>query len=493
MPFKKLFIAALALSIATPAIVQPAEAAGTSFKDVPSSYYAYTEITDLVNRGVIKGFADNTFKPAKQVTRAEFATFVARALVLPAASSNFKDVPKNSSLYDGVSRAYKAGIIKGFADGTFKGTLPVTREDMAVMIDRALQKKGSFTKTKALNFSDSTIIGGYAKLSVQRLYYYGIMGAYTGTKFSGKVAGTRAETARFLFRMFKVIENGTYTGPSTPAPTQDIEAIKKKDPLKLTRSEIVAAYGPYTILMRYDIFGKVRGIVEWDYWDQYLYYIADAKEYNYQNVQRPDEWLKQEKERGSLSNLYGEVDTSYPNYEIIALNGVPFIHSELYTLGHNSLIYNQIIKKHGPIIPTPPTESGLFKIDIHYKKNDFVTYYKDSVKVGKQIALPYSKDNKSLMVDVKSVFSNTPQVKLTSSSISHGDITLTYTNGSKQVKVNGEIKTLSVSPEIKNGAQMLPIREVSELIGLETRVLVYGAVQRIEILNYTEAFSDSYK
>lgn len=480
---KKLFMLFMSFAVVLSLSNPQAEAAST-FKDVPTNYYVYKEINELVAKGVIKGFADNTFRPKNTVTRGEFATFVARALQLPPAESNFKDVAKKSPVYDGISRAAKAGIIRGFADGTFKGSLPVTREDMAVMLDRAMHRKGSYTKTKALNFSDASRIGGYAKLSVQRVYYYGVMGAYSGSKFDGKVAGTRAETVRFIYRMLQVVESGSSIG--TPPPSSyDVEAIKKKDPFTLTHSEIVTAYGPYVITRRNDIFGVVRGIEQWDYWQHYFQYLESAKEYKYPTIMRPDEWLSRQKTMSTLSNVYAEVSGSYPNYEIIALNGVPFIYSELYT-GLNVTIYNNIIKMHGQIIPTPPKANGQFKVDLHYNKADFATYFNDSVGVYKQTVIPYTKDNKSLMVDVKSAFAKASQVKVASNSISYGDKTLTFTNGSNQAKVNGESVTLSVAPEIKSGAQMLPIREVVQLIGLQSKVVIYGSIKRIEILNYTE-------
>lgn len=470
----------------------PSGDAASTFKDVPSSYYAYKEITSLVSKGVIKGFADNTFRPTNAVTREEFATFVARSLNLPAAQSSFKDVKPGSPLYDGISRAANVGIIRGFADGTFKGGHSVTREDMAVMLDRAMQLKGSYTKTKALNFSDASRVGGYAKVSVQRMYNYGIMGAYTGTKFDGKIVGTRAETARYIYRMLSVLENGSTTGtPGQPPSSTDIETIKKKNPLTLTHAEIVKAYGPLVIHRRFDLFGKVRGIQEWDIWSIYTDYLQDAKEYKYPKVHRPDEWLAEYKEL-ELYQALGEVDTSYPNYEVIAMNGMPFLHSELFT-GNNVKIYNEIVRRHGDILPTPPKENGHFKIDLHYGKNDFATYFKESVGISKQVILPYTKNNKALMVDVISAFAKVPQVKVTSNSIAYDDKKLIFTNGSMQAKLNGENIMLTVAPELENGVQMLPIREIARLIGLETRILVYGAVKRIEILNYRESYSEVYK
>ncbi|OLN21487.1 hypothetical protein BTO30_14610 [Domibacillus antri] len=195
-----------------------AEAASASFKDVPDSYYAKEEIAALMEKGMINGFTDGTFRPSQEVTRAEFAAFVARSLNLPEADSKFKDVSKSMALYDGVSRANKAGIIKGFSNGTFKPNVKVTREDMAVMLNRAMQLKGSFTKTKKLDFSDTKSISAYAQTSVQRLYYYNVMGAYSGKNFSGQTVGNRAETAVSIYRMLQVL-NGEALPAPTPPPT----------------------------------------------------------------------------------------------------------------------------------------------------------------------------------------------------------------------------------------------------------------------------------
>lgn len=484
---KKLFTAALALAVTSTSFVQATttQASTQAFTDVPTSHYAHKEIIDLSSRGIVRGFGDGTFKPSKQLNRAEFATFVARSLDLPSAESNFKDVSKSSALYDGVSRAYKAGIIKGFSDGTFKPGQSVSRQDMAVMIDRAMQTKGTYTQRKPLNFSDSSTVGAYAKVSVERLYHYNVMAAISGTAYKPTSIGTRADTAKYLYNMLQVLEGGAVTTP--PPTTGDIDAIKKKNPLDLTHAEIVKAYGPYVIHMRYDIFGETRGIIEWDIWaDKYMEYLKYAKEYKYSVVLRPDAWLKDKKENGFLGSLYSEVDLNYPNYELIALNNKPFTESELM-IRNNLAVYNRMQSgEKSVLIPKSPSVIGEFKVDLHLKKHDFAIYQKGQVKFGKQLVLPYTKENKALMVDVKATFTNAPGVSLTASSVSYGGNTITFTNGSSTIQVNGEIKTLSVSPEIKNGVQMLPIREISTHLGLVTRVTTGYYVHKIEIQNYNE-------
>ena len=115
-----------------------------------SSYAASDDITGhlfeqhmrtLINKGIMSGYGDNVYSPDKEITRAEFATLVAKALQLPQADSNFNDVPKSYGLYDGVSRAFGQGIIKGRSADTFSPNDVITREEMAVMVKQALDYK----------------------------------------------------------------------------------------------------------------------------------------------------------------------------------------------------------------------------------------------------------------------------------------------------------------------------------------------------------------
>ncbi|MBH9788038.1 S-layer homology domain-containing protein, partial [Clostridioides difficile] len=81
-----LMIKALAASVMTAAIVIPiatenvqaASVSKTTFKDVPKSHWAYESIKQVAEKGLVTGYEDGTYKPSAQVTRAEFATFLAR-------------------------------------------------------------------------------------------------------------------------------------------------------------------------------------------------------------------------------------------------------------------------------------------------------------------------------------------------------------------------------------------------------------------------------
>ncbi|MBQ2890292.1 MAG: S-layer homology domain-containing protein, partial [Clostridia bacterium] len=84
------------------------------FKDISKDFWAYEAITSLVEKGVISGYLDNTFKPNNDITREEFITILAKYLNLDTnANCDFADVSKSRWSYSYIAAAYNAGIITG--------------------------------------------------------------------------------------------------------------------------------------------------------------------------------------------------------------------------------------------------------------------------------------------------------------------------------------------------------------------------------------------
>ena len=80
-----------------------------------------TELNYWINKGVIKADTKGKYNPNKAVTRGEFASYIARALELPASTNyKFKDLKANTSLTIEIQNAAGAGILSGYPDGTFK-------------------------------------------------------------------------------------------------------------------------------------------------------------------------------------------------------------------------------------------------------------------------------------------------------------------------------------------------------------------------------------
>ena len=111
----------------------------TIFDDVSSSNKNSGYIQSAVEAGIIKGYSDGQFKPNTEVTRGHMATFIARALDLPAGSKTFSDVPKGHTAYDAVGQLAAANITTGYSDGTFKPSNNLTRAHISAFLARAIR------------------------------------------------------------------------------------------------------------------------------------------------------------------------------------------------------------------------------------------------------------------------------------------------------------------------------------------------------------------
>jgi hypothetical protein len=116
-----------------------------TFRDVPSAYWAVAQIDACVTAGIVGGYDDLTYRPTRPITRDQMAVFVSRALAGDDASvpdgpatPTFSDVPTTFWAYKYVEYAQDQGVVGGYDDGTYRPTLTVTRDAMAVFVARAL-------------------------------------------------------------------------------------------------------------------------------------------------------------------------------------------------------------------------------------------------------------------------------------------------------------------------------------------------------------------
>jgi arabinogalactan oligomer/maltooligosaccharide transport system substrate-binding protein len=120
---------------------RPVANAAASFSDVEiTSYWATKEISMLSDQGIIAGFPDGTFLPEDGVTRAQFAKIIGLALGYQpnaSAAATFPDVPADNWAFGYVATAAEKGLIKGFPDGTFGPSQPVTIAQVLTIISRA--------------------------------------------------------------------------------------------------------------------------------------------------------------------------------------------------------------------------------------------------------------------------------------------------------------------------------------------------------------------
>lgn len=109
------------------------------FSDVPLGRAFATEIYDLADNNDIKGYADGTFRPLLNVTRQAFVTILdgTRGTCSLFHPSPFADVPNSSVFCVPIRDLYEAGIVNGYSDGKFHPAALVTRQAMSAFLYRA--------------------------------------------------------------------------------------------------------------------------------------------------------------------------------------------------------------------------------------------------------------------------------------------------------------------------------------------------------------------
>jgi hypothetical protein len=177
-----------------------------SFDDL-NAHWAKTDIELLANKLIVKGQTESIYNPEKAVTRAEFAALLVRSLgLLEQPTSSFDDVPSDAWFAGVVGTAEKYGLIRGFEDATFKPDNGITREEMAVMVTRALKAGGRELQPlldRPVTFTDSDEIGDWSRQAVNQLASANLIHGKPDGSFAPHRDTTRAESASIVKRFLQ--------------------------------------------------------------------------------------------------------------------------------------------------------------------------------------------------------------------------------------------------------------------------------------------------
>ena len=106
-----------------------------SFSDVPKTHWAYTYVQNAVKNGLFSGIGNGMFGPSMNVTRGMFVTTLYSSAGSPDVElSSFTDVPSNAWYAKAVAWASQQGIVSGIGDNKFGPDLPITREQIALIL-----------------------------------------------------------------------------------------------------------------------------------------------------------------------------------------------------------------------------------------------------------------------------------------------------------------------------------------------------------------------
>lgn len=180
----------------------------SNFKDT-ANHWANESIKYLADRGIINGMNDNQFAPNNNITRAEFITLLAKMDNIDInkyKAEIFIDVPANAWFNPYIDWAAKNGITSGTTANTFAPNNNITREQMAVMIERFCNYKNfSLNNNKPqINFTDTNNISSYASSSVAKVQQAGIINGRPDGSFAPKANATRGESAQMIYTMLTI-------------------------------------------------------------------------------------------------------------------------------------------------------------------------------------------------------------------------------------------------------------------------------------------------
>ena len=106
-----------------------------------------------------------------------------------------------------MASAYELGIVSGESDEIFAPGKTISRQDMAVMLERMLNLAKVPINGNAERFADENQISGYAKGAVENLSGLNIINGMGDGTFAPKQSVTRAPAAKVIFESLKLIEN----------------------------------------------------------------------------------------------------------------------------------------------------------------------------------------------------------------------------------------------------------------------------------------------
>lgn len=212
-----------------------------AFGDVPKSHWAFEYIADLVERGVINGYADGKFYPSSTVTRVQFAKIMVLAAGLvaqPVTATGFTDVAANSwgAPYVVCAKPYMTSYQTPDGKVAFRPNNAALREDIAVAVVKLKGYDTSLADVGALQvmFSDYDSISAAARPYIAVAVERGIISGYSDGTFRGQNIVARAEAAAILWRAFqvgsdnKVVDGGTAEKvTTTPPKNNDVENQEK--------------------------------------------------------------------------------------------------------------------------------------------------------------------------------------------------------------------------------------------------------------------------
>lgn len=189
------------------------------FTDVNTTDWYYNAVQYAYEKGMMSGTSTTTFAPNATTTRGMIVTILHRMEGTPAATGTaFTDVPAGQWYSDAVSWASANGIVGGYGNGLFGPGDPITREQMAAILNRYSTHKGYDTGTAGsiAGFSDAAQVSSYAVEPMAWAVGNGLISGTGNNTLAPEGNATRAQVATILMRFCENVADRGNTTPETP-------------------------------------------------------------------------------------------------------------------------------------------------------------------------------------------------------------------------------------------------------------------------------------
>lgn len=186
-----------------PSVQQPTPilATGIQLQDI-IGHWGQANIEALVNKEVISGYPDGTFRPDATISRAEFTTILVKAFNYQLQNGKvFYDIQHHWAR-DYIATAQSFGLVTGLTENTFCPDTPITREQMAAMVVKAAALGKLSGSVRA--FADTASISGWAVDAVDTATGQFIISGYPDNTFRPQENATRAEAVTVIIKALVV-------------------------------------------------------------------------------------------------------------------------------------------------------------------------------------------------------------------------------------------------------------------------------------------------
>ena len=260
---KKIFSLMLVVVVMMSLAVVPAQAAGKSFSDVPSNYWAAPAIQRATELGIMSGYSDGKFYPENTLTRAEVAQILYNmspefkngdtSFRLPRA---VRDVERNSWYYTAIAWLYDQMLDNdyyGFRDPYRPNDLnnmsyrpnEGARRDFVVNMIRCMAGNYGYyfySDKSAQKFKDYDEMDNFTRYSVAFAVDRGLVNGYPDGRFGLASTITRAEAAQIFLAYYDNLMGQVYPnkidGDYLYINNQTIDLYKSKRPMPATNLRV---------------------------------------------------------------------------------------------------------------------------------------------------------------------------------------------------------------------------------------------------------------